>query len=160
MRLSDLPHLVRRFFGSLGAGAATPAEQRAVAALLTTDEAAVFWAQPRPDVRHALDSLARLRGEGPAEPALERAVLLHDVGKRHSGLGILGRSLASGLAILHLPRSERMRRYLDHGELGAAELEALGAGALEVAFARHHHGARPDGTDPGRWERLVAADAE
>ena len=160
MRLSDLPHLVKRFFGSLTARPATPREQRDVADLLTTAEADVFWAQPRPDIRHALESLARLRSGGPTRRELERAVLLHDVGKRHSGLGTLGRSLASGLSLLRLPRSPRMRRYLDHGAAGAVELERLGAETLVVAFARHHHGTAPPDVDPDDWKRLSAADAE
>jgi len=160
MRPSDLPHLIRRFFRSLRPAPAAPEEQRQVAALLTTEEAAVFWSQPRPDVRHALGCLDRLRSGGPARPELERAVLLHDIGKRRSGLGTLGRSLASGLAIVRLPRTGRMQRYLDHGDIGADELEALGAGSVEAAFARHHHAARPDIVDPADWDRLVAADAE
>lgn len=160
MRFSDLPHLLRRFFGSLRARPATPVEQLEVADLLSAGEAAVFWAQPRPDVRHALDSLGRLRGQGPVSPQMERAVLLHDVGKRHSGLGTIGRSIASGLQMLHLPRTTRMQRYLDHGELGADELEALGAGALEIAFARHHHGTAPQGFDATDWEHMTLADHE
>ena len=139
---------------------ATPDEQREVAALLTTEEAALFWGQPTVDVRHALDTLARLRDMPGGHPALERAALLHDVGKRHSGLGTVGRSLASGLALFRLPRSRRMRMYLDHGAIGAAELESLDAGALEVAFARHHHDAPPADVDPAEWAALVAADHE
>lgn len=160
MRPGDLPHLVRRFFGSLRPAPATPDEQETVAGLLWPDEAAAFWAQPKPDVRHALDSLGRLHAAGPTRPALERAVLLHDLGKRRSGLGTVGRSMASVLRMLRLPVTPRMRRYLDHGEIGARELEALEAGPLEVAFARHHHIGRPEAVDPAEWHRLVSADDE
>lgn len=160
MRFGDLPHLVRRFVASMRPAPVTPQEQLEVAALLEGRVAEVFWAQPRADIRHALGSLRRLRDAGRGRPELERAVLLHDIGKRHSRLGLIGRSIASGLAVTRLPRPARLQRYLDHGSLGAEELRSLGVEPLVVAFAAHHHGSRPDKIERLDWEALVAADDE
>ena len=53
-----------------------------------------------------------------------------------------------------------MARYLDHGELGAQELEELGCEALVVQFARHHHDRRPEQVNEDDWNTLLAADNE
>lgn len=86
------------------------------------------------------------------------AALLHDVGKRHSGLGIVGRSVASVLILLGLPLTERMQAYRDHGMVAARELAGLAVPSLVVDFAIHHHGQRPPTIDAADWEVLVAAD--
>jgi putative nucleotidyltransferase with HDIG domain len=153
-----LAHLVRRFFGVLGAAPLSPAEQAEAAALLRPAETGPFWGQPVADQRHALEAARIVAGLAPGRRDLARAALLHDVGKRHSRLGILGRSLASGLELVHLPSPGRLGRYLDHGPEGAAELEALGAEPIVVAFAGHHHGEPPPGVDPSDWAVLAASD--
>ncbi|HEX5630422.1 MAG TPA: hypothetical protein VFY15_02055, partial [Acidimicrobiia bacterium] len=78
-----------------------------------------------------------------------------------SGLRIPGRSVASLLAIARLPVPPRMRRYLDHGPIGAAMLAAVGEVDIVVAFARDHGGHRPPpGIAPDDWAALRRADSE
>jgi len=152
-------HLIRRFFGSVRARRPAPAEQAWVASLLTDPEAVLFWAQPGVDQRHALDVARRAAAAG-APSGVVTAALLHDVGKRHSATGIVARSLASVAALLHLPVRGRWRTYLEHGSLGAIDLEAAGSDPLTVAFARHHHGRRPDSVPADLWDTLSQADDE
>lgn len=87
------------------------------------------------------------------------AALLHDIGKRHARLGIVGRSVASALILLGLPLTGRMAAYRDHGLAAARELADLGAPSLVIDFALHHHGRRPATIDDDTWDVLVAADS-
>lgn len=153
-------HLVRRFFGSLGSRRPSPADQLWVGALLEHDLARLFWAQPVADQAHGVATARRIAGTAPDRLELIRAALLHDVGKRHARLGVVGRSLASMVAILRLPLRGRFAAYIRHGEAGADELESVGAGPLTVAFARHHHGERPKEVPQDDWDVLVGADDE
>jgi len=152
----DLPHLARRFLASLRPAPLSPEEQHRVAMLLGEEEARLFWQQSAADRRHGIDSLHRIGGE--SRPEVLRAALLHDIGKRHSALGPVGRSLATAFAWVGLARWRRARRYRNHGLLGAEELAELGAEELVVAFARHHHGVRPAEIDAPTWKLLIAAD--
>jgi putative nucleotidyltransferase with HDIG domain len=86
------------------------------------------------------------------------AALLHDIGKRHARLGLIGRSVASVLILLGLPLGQRMRTYRDHGMVAARELVGLSLPSLVVDFAMHHHGRRPPTIDPGIWDALIHAD--
>lgn len=161
MNLRDLPHLGRRFLGSLRARRTTPAEQLWVAAHLEGEPARLFFAQCAMDQRHALDTALRLQRDYPERRDLGRAALLHDVGKTPSGLGVAGRSVASLLAIAHLRAPRRMAQYLDHGRVGAAALRAAGEGPLPLAFAEFHHDPQvPPGIAAHDWKALRAADAE
>ena len=90
-----------------------------------------------------------------------RAALFHDLGKRHARLGIVGRSVAGACRALGLPTRGRVRGYLEHGPIGARELERFGASDLVVDFARHHHdGRRPAGIPQETWALLQLADDE
>jgi putative nucleotidyltransferase with HDIG domain len=117
----------------------------------------LYLSQPVADQRHGLDS-ARLVVEGGGSDEVAIAALFHDIGKRHARLGVLGRTTATLLDRLGLPTRGRLGVYLDHEELGAAELADLGFGPLVVDFARHHHGARPTTICQTDWDLLVAAD--
>lgn len=86
------------------------------------------------------------------------AALLHDVGKRHSALGVPARVVASLMIKMRLPLPTRFRQYRDHGRIAADELESLGAPILAVAFARHHHESRPAEVEPRTWEILIRSD--
>jgi hypothetical protein len=130
-----------------------------VAARLRRAEGSLFWGQSAPDQRHALDSARAVAAARPERADLERAALLHDVGKRHAGLGAVGRSLATGFRLLHLPTRGRWAAYLAHAQAGAADLAVAGAEPVVVAFARHHHGPRPGDIGPADWELLCRADA-
>ncbi len=155
-----LTHLTRRFLGSLVARRPTCSDQSFVAALLTESEAELFWSQPVPDLAHAVRSAQAVSTAAPGRVDLTRAALLHDVGKRLSGTGTVGRSVATALSLARLPTPGRMGFYLDHARLGAEELEALGCEDLVVQFARHHHGVKPPHIATVDWEILLDADEE
>lgn len=152
------PHLVRRFFGVLGAARLTPAEQAEVSRLLRPPERSLFWGQSPPDQRHGLECARLVLARCPDRFDLARAALLHDVGKRRAGLGVAGRTLAATLAAARLPVKGRLAAYLAHGAAGAVDLEAAGAEALVVGFARHHHASRPDDIPAADWDELCRAD--
>jgi hypothetical protein len=154
----DLRHLVRRFFEVTTARRPGPRDQVRVNGLLAPAEAVLFWEQAPADQAHALACLARVEAAGRHRPDLARAVLLHDVGKRHARLGVLGRTAASLLAMVRLPAPGRLGAYLRHGVLGAADLRAAGSEPLVVAFAAGHHGPAPKGVSPDDWAVLRAAD--
>ena len=123
-----------------------------------------FFDQPPADQRHGLESARATSGLLPGEVVWIRAALLHDLGKRRSRLGYLGQEpcYRSGqnrapCARLTSPNG-RADLYLRHHEVGAMELAALGAEPEVVAFARHHHGDRPDSIPDAVWQVLLGAD--
>lgn len=153
----DWLHLAARFFDVITARALDPRERAFVRSLLADPaEEAAFFGQPNPDQRHGYRAARHVERAAPHRRDLVRAALLHDVGKRHSGLGPMGRVAASVASRARLPLPPRWRMYRDHGSLGAAEL----AHAEEpvVVFARHHHHGRPPVIDEKDWEILLAAD--
>jgi hypothetical protein len=156
--MTNLPHLARRFIGSIGSRRPDPADQVTVAGVLSPREAEVFWSQPVADLAHAMRGVAYLERAAAVRSDLTRAFLLHDIGKRHARLGTLGRSLATALDWVGLARTSRQRAYLGHGEAGARELEAMGCEALVVAFARYHHALPPTAINSSDWTLLVEAD--
>ncbi len=158
--MKRITHLARRFFSSLRARRPTASDQLFASGLLSPNEIEVFWSQPVPDLAHAVRSARAVSQAAPGRVELARAALLHDVGKRHSGIGTIRRSIATGLAGLRIPRPPRMGFYLDHARLGAEELEALGCEDLVVQFARHHHGVKPPHIATVDWEILLDADEE
>ncbi|MGH8950669.1 MAG: HDIG domain-containing metalloprotein [Acidimicrobiia bacterium] len=154
----SLGHLTRRFFDVLSAQPLDAAEVAAVELWLDPGQAHIFFSQPDPDQRHGFDAATVVLAAETTDPAVLRAALLHDVGKRHARLGVVGRSVASVMIRLRMPLSRRGRLYRDHGETGAMELVALGAESLIVDFARNHHGARPSGFPLETWDLLQRAD--
>ncbi|MDH3500088.1 MAG: HDIG domain-containing protein [Acidimicrobiia bacterium] len=158
--LREWRHLVVRFLDVLGSRRLSPAEQDDVAALLDSRaESEAFWDQPVADQRHGLAAAKYILGEVQANRSLARAALLHDIGKRHARLGVFGRSVAGAARAFRLPAGGRIRAYLDHGDIGAKELESAGAEPLVVAFTRHHHGqVVPTGVSAADWALLSAAD--
>jgi putative nucleotidyltransferase with HDIG domain len=150
-------HLIRRFFGALLSRRLGPEEQAWVNRILRADLARLFWQQAAIDQRHAYEVARRTeQALGPDISALT-AALLHDVGKRHSRAGVIGRSLATITDTLRLPLTADWRRYRDHEQLGAKELAERGADPLAVAFAA---GLRPpaDEVETEVWEALISAD--
>ncbi len=158
--MRQLSHLIRRFYASLGARWPSPAGQTLVAELLSRVESEIFWSQPVPDLAHALRSTRVIIETSPQRADLGRAALLHDVGKRHSGIGTIRRAIATGLSIIMKRTSGRMAGYLDHGAIGADELARVGCEDLVVQFARYHHASRPGHLSSEDWETLVRADNE
>jgi hypothetical protein len=150
-------HLVRRFFEVLRARPLDDTELSAVRSWVGDDLMAIFITQQTADQRHGYQ-IAHGVYELTASTELAAAAALHDVGKRHSDFGAVGRTLATVLMALRLPLGGRLRAYRDHGELGAADLEAVGAPLLVVEFARHHQHRRPPSIDVDDWSVLNGAD--
>ena len=154
-------HLATRFFEVLGARPLSPAEQSTVDRWLEPAERPLFWGQPPEDQRHAFDAAIAVEATATGRTDLVRAALLHDVGKRHSALGVTGRVFASLLRLARMPARGRIAAYLDHGALGAEELQQAGSEPIVVLFARHHHRAKaPAGADTADWAVLRRADGE
>lgn len=151
-------HLVTRFFDYLAARPPTEAETNLIASRLTPSQFELFAQQDMRDRAHALHAASVVLASGTEDPDVLRAAILHDVGKRHAALGVIGRTIASVLIKLRLPMSRRMRLYRDHGEAGARDLEAAGSSQLVVDFTRSHHDRRPETIPADVWELLQLAD--
>lgn len=148
-------HLVTRFVGVVTSTRLSPQAQDEISQLLSPGEAALFWRQQPMDQRHAYEVAQRVEAAAGGERRAMVAALLHDVGKAHSALGPIGRSLATTFDAFHIPMPDRWRRYRNHGTLGATDLETIGADPLAVSFARGTGGAD---IDPELWQALVDAD--
>ena len=153
--VKELPHLVRRFFGTVTARPLGPAEQIWVSDQLREPERTLFWALSAADQRHSYATAQTVAAHG---DLAVRAMLLHDVGKRHAAVGPIGRALATVCDALSLPMPDSWRRYRAHGELGADDLRNIGSEPEVVAFAGHHGADPPPGFDAGLWDVLTAAD--
>jgi putative nucleotidyltransferase with HDIG domain len=151
-------HLTARFFRVTVARPLDEVEHRQVQALLRSDERHIFESQPAIDQRHGFEAMERIRAAHGNRLDLQRAALLHDVGKRHARLGVLGRVVATLFAKLQLPVRGRFRSYLEHGPLAADELKQLGAEGIVIDFARDHHGQRPRTITSEDWALLQNAD--
>ncbi|MGA7096737.1 MAG: hypothetical protein WB245_04140 [Acidimicrobiia bacterium] len=150
--------MFRRFFDVLFARRLSLEEISRVVERLGPAEADLFFRQGRADQRHGFHAMTVVEASLPDNGTAIRAALLHDIAKRHAGLGVIGRTFASILIRSGLPLSPRMKAYRDHGEQGALELEGLGAEDLVVEFARCHHGSRPGSILPDVWAVLQEAD--
>ena len=154
----SLSHLIGRFFDVLLARPLDQAERAAVEEWLDSSQSEVFFSQPDSDQRHGYNAALVVLSAADADASTVRAALLHDVGKRHAALGVVGRSVVSVLIRVGLPLPRRGRLYRDHGEIAARELGELGCEPLVVAFALHHHGERPPAIPLPIWELLQLAD--
>ncbi len=130
-RVQRLGHLSRRFFGSLSRRAPLVADAAWALGYLLPGEAALWQQMTVQDRRHSIVVARRFLelvvGSTRAEMA---GALLHDVGKTQSGLGTLGRVVATAIG----PRSRRFRRYHDHEALGIEMLRRAGADAATLAL--------------------------
>ncbi len=149
---------MRRFFDVLTSPPLSAWERDAVAGWLSPDLAHVFFAQSDADQRHGYHAALVVVSQGFTDSDVVVAALMHDVGKRHADLGVIGRSVASVLIRLRLPLSRRMVSYRDHGLAAARELSSLNAPTLAIEFAEHHHASRPPTIDRAAWEVLQLSD--
>jgi putative nucleotidyltransferase with HDIG domain len=150
---ASIGHYVRRFFTSLSRRAPDPDDDAWAAAVTTPGEHALFARLGHPDRRHLIASARQVEAAlGPdADPVWIRAALLHDVGKYHARLGVIGRSVSTVCAYAIGRRRVqgwagragvrgRIGRYEQHGELGAEELRAAGSPEPVAEWsALHHH---------------------
>jgi hypothetical protein len=148
-----LGHYVRRFFTSWSRRPPPTVDAAWAASVATPAEHALLARLSNQDRRHLIDSARQVQvALGPqADPVWLRAALLHDVGKHHAGLGVIGRSVATAVAYgLGHARvrawsgrgglTGRIGRYELHGEIGADELRAAGSPEPVAEWsALHHH---------------------
>lgn len=155
----SLPHLFARFFDFVFSKPLGEDEIAVVRGWLTPEEFELFATQDVRDQAHGYRSGAFAWNLLPERGDLIRAATLHDVGKRHSHMGAIGRSVASILIKFRLPLTTRMKAYREHGEYGANALTALGSVPVAIEFARSHHRSRPDEIAQEDWDVLQASDA-
>jgi len=151
-------HLAKRYWEGLRSKPLTSVERLWVDGLLAPSERAAFYEQSAVDQRHGYSAAQVVSAAPEANPSVVRAALLHDIGKRHARLGLMGRVWASLAIRLRLPLWGRVRRYRNHGPIGARELQQWGAESLVVEFARTHHGSRPPLIEPEVWKVLCQSD--
>lgn len=154
----SLAHLSERFFDVLTARRLSAAELDSVRERLPPELMELFEEQSKADQRHGYEAGMVVLGSGVEADDVVAAALLHDIGKRHARLGIVGRTIASLAIKMSLPLTARMTTYRDHGIVGAKDLAGAGAAPLVVDFALHHHGAKPPSIDVAVWDLLVRAD--
>jgi hypothetical protein len=163
-------HLIRRFVGSLWPFGPRPADSAWVAGTLSDEELKLWHRMGRADRRHAVGVARRVeRSLGhEAEPAVLAAALLHDVGKVASGLGTIGRVLATMIGLgggramaVEWSRAggitRRVGLYLRHDEVGADMLALAGSHPLTVTWARQHHLRREDWAVPAAVGSVLKA---
>ena len=124
-------HLVRRYLRALSAKKPSSSEYIDVDRVLG-DELFNLWQKlPIHDQAHSIVVWRRyLQLRPSALRAEEVAVLLHDIGKVKSGLGIHARVCATILG----PRTKRWRMYSEHEAIGAAMLNSLNVDPIIVAI--------------------------
>lgn len=152
-----LGHLSFRFLDVVSSRALDSAERAIVESWLNKELATAFFEQPPHDQRHGYEAGLVTVDAGADDDVIVSAVL-HDIGKRHSRLGVIGRVIASVLIKLGVPLTRRMQLYRDHGLTAARELAGLGAPALSIDYALHHHGSKPDSIPEDTWRLLSRAD--
>jgi HD domain len=148
-------HLVRRFFRALWPGPPGARDIAWVESLLEPGELALWRRIPNHDRRYSIrvakNVEARLVGTDFAgQSRWLAAALLHDVGKLDSGLGVVGRSVATvmgaaaGSARVDQWTSvsgfrRRVAWYRQHDERGAERIRAAGGRDEAARWARVHH---------------------
>lgn len=128
MSPAHVGHLARRFVFSLSRREPGVADTAWVDSQLLDGESRLWHAMTTADRRHSIMVARRFKGSGDWSRDEIAGALLHDVGKLDSGLGTLGRVVATIVG----PRTERMRRYHDHERLGADLLVAAGSSGVTV----------------------------
>jgi hypothetical protein len=153
----SLGHLINRFFEVASASPLRAEEAEEIRSWLSPGQEWLFFSQAGADQRHGYQA-AQVARAGGLELIGVKAALLHDIGKRHSRLGVFGRTFASLAIKARLPLTGRWRLYRDHGPIASSELEAVGSEEIVVDFAHHHHGTRPPSIPEAVWDILQLAD--
>jgi putative nucleotidyltransferase with HDIG domain len=163
-------HLTRGFVGALRAREPDTPDRLWAQTVLTEPEFECWESMNRADHAESI-AVARAAARELGRDADSRwlaAALLHDVGKTDARLGPVRRAGATMIgALVSHGRARRWQnrigRYIDHDERGAARLREAGARPEVVAWAAAHH--RPEmwpasGIPPEICEILAAADNE
>ncbi|MFB0901665.1 MAG: hypothetical protein QMA93_02245 [Acidimicrobiales bacterium] len=162
----QIPHLAQRTLWSLRKPAPDPEGERWLLSLLTPAESVLYRQMAAVDRAHAINCARVVESLG-AEVVVASA--LHDVGKTQSGLGTAGRVAASLAGVVNYEQARswgskpglrgQVALYLDHSDIGSAELQMAGASKLAVAWAREHHlQAEQQTIEPDLAAALKAAD--
>jgi response regulator RpfG family c-di-GMP phosphodiesterase len=108
-------HLARRFFTSLSKRPPVGKDIAWVNEKLLENEFEL-WCRMKPhDQRHSVEVARRFSELHPTFSRDEvAAALLHDIGKVHSELGVMGRVIATIVG----PKGEKFRRYHEHELIG------------------------------------------
>lgn len=126
-------HLLKRYFRALLAREPSNSEFIDVGRVLGTELFSLWKTMPHHDQAHSIVVWRRYLQLRPgASKSEEIAVLLHDIGKIKSGLGIHSRVFATVLG----PRTKKWRLYAEHESIGAAMLEALQVDQIIVEIVR------------------------
>jgi hypothetical protein len=149
--MSRAGHLAGRFFGSLRPAAVDEPSRVWVRLSLTDAEYGCWEKLGRADQAEAIAVGRRAAAAlGPdADPRWVAAALCHDVGKAEVGLGPVRRAGATVLAaVVSHGRARtwpnKVGRYINHDEIGAAMLRVAGARPEVAEWADLHH-------RPWRW---------
>ena len=127
--LQRFAHLSRRFLTSLSRREPSVAETAWVDSHLLGSESVLWHRMAVSDRRHSITVARRFESRGGPWSRDEMAgALLHDIGKLDSGLGTLGRVVAT----IAGPRTNRFRRYHDHERRGADLLVEAGSSDITV----------------------------
>lgn len=122
-------HLARRLAGSLSRRPPSAQDEVWARGHLLPAEDRLWGSLSAVDRRHAVMVARRFEALRPTATRAEMAgALLHDVGKLDSGLGTVGRVVATVVG----PRGTRLRRYHDHERIGAELLVAGGSDPATV----------------------------
>jgi hypothetical protein len=124
-------HLIKRYVWALSAKKPSSSDCVEVGRVLGNELFGLWMTMPIHDQAHSIVVWRRyLQLRPSALRAEEVAVLLHDIGKVKSGLGIHARVCATILG----PRTKRWRMYSEHEAIGAAMLKSLNVDPITVAI--------------------------
>jgi hypothetical protein len=153
-----VPHLARRFFGSLRPGGPAAVDEAWARSHLLAGEQELWARMSGADRRHAAGVAREVARSFPDRPVVA-AALLHDSGKVVSALGPFARVGATviGAAVGRDRPGGRVGRYLRHPQLGAALLAEAGSDPLTVAWAAEHHLPPVGWTLPPELARALSA---
>ena len=128
-------HLARRFYGSLSSAPPTDVATTWAHSNLLPAEIALWDTMCVQDRRHSVDVARRFADSADSVSRDQIAgALLHDVGKTDSGLGTIGRVLATVVG----PRGTRYASYHDHERIGSEMALRAGSDPATVELIAGH----------------------
>ncbi len=167
---TQLAHLTRRFFTSLGRKAPDPSDVDWVKGILLKSEFALWEKMSPSDQKHSIAVAKMARNQLPHDAMTIRAGLLHDIGKIAVRSGVIIR-VAAAIAKL-IADQDKINRwsqgkgplstlgaFMTYPQLGASMLREVGSDEFIVRWATEHHLPAAEWTvDRTRAEVLRRAD--
>ena len=147
---TQLTHLARRFFTSLGRKAPDPLDVAWVKEVLVEPEFELWAKMSAPDQKHSISVAKMARNELPHDVTIVRAGLLHDIGKIAVRSGLITRILAAVMKPLATQdRIDSWARgngpfaslgaFMTYPQIGASMLRGIGSDEFIVRWATEHH---------------------